>query len=153
MQVRKRSLQLMPLAQGLWLASQKVGLEPRAVRFPSECLEPCPTQPALQRDESPEGAQRAHPGRPPPAPALAQPGQGQSVRTPPTEWQDGTSLRGACSLGPRPRGRCQPYREHHLRTSVRPALPAAARRLFMPVFLWGIRSAPRVPAIRSRKTA
>lgn len=152
LQMRKWSLQLTSLTQGHWLASQRGGLEPRAVRFPSAHVDGCRTQLALQGDESPEGTQREHPGSPPLASALAGPGQGQSVRASPVEWQDGTSPRGACSLGPRPRGRCQPYRKHHLRTSGRPALPAAARGLLLPVLLWGHHSASRVPAIWSRKT-
>lgn len=140
-------------AGGCWLAGERVGLEPRAVRFPGASFKGRRTQLTLQGYENRIGTQPRHPGSPPPASALPRPRTRTEHPQFPTEWQDGTSPRGACSLGPRPRGRCQPYREHHLRTSVRPVLPAAARGLFMPVFLWGIRSAPRVPATQSRKAA
>lgn len=71
--MRKRSLQFTSLTQGHWLASRRAGLEPRALRFPGAHNDSCPTQLALRGAESPEGAERAHPGTPPTASALARP--------------------------------------------------------------------------------
>ena len=51
----------MPLAQGHWLASQRVGLEPRAVRLPTARFKGRHTQLSLQGEGDPLGTQRRHP--------------------------------------------------------------------------------------------
>ena len=69
----------------------------------------------------------------------------------PMEWQAGTSLRGARSLGLQPQGWYQPHGVIWGRREA--VLPAAAGRLFTPVPPWGFCSVPGEPAVQSRETA
>ena len=116
-------------------AGERVGLEPRAIRFPGVNFEGCPTRPALLR----VGGMRTRVGRrleiqgkrqprsPRLAPAPSLPRKRTRCPQLPMEWQAGTSLRGARSLGLQPRGWCQLHGVIWGRWEA--VLPAAADRL------------------------
>lgn len=152
----------MPLAQGCLLARERAGLEPSAVRFPSALFEGCPAQTTLLWAGAGENVQLGwgpfrNSGK---APALGVPRwprlspchrQGHSVCSSPWSGRMVHPRGAPAALGQSHGGGASPTTSIIGRREAE--LPAAARRLFTPVFLWGGHPVPQEPAVQSRKTA